>query len=255
MRINCSYISAAIGRAVEITLVIPSPVYGDILPFAKDKPCYAPKAKYPVIYLLHGVGNNKDTWFDYTQAELFAEENNIALISFGGENKFYADAGQEKWNEFIGVELPEFLCGYFPISSRKEDTFILGLSMGGYGALLNYLKHPERYGGVGCLSGAIDKFDFANTEEGAEYNIHRLIEKQAREGVPFAPLYIACGEEDFIKDNTEHLVKTLKGNGVNFYYETEKGFGHEWRFWNIHLEKFIKWLPRSDYYAGKTRKV
>lgn len=255
MKARITYISKALGRAVDIVAVVPSPVYVDTLPFNKDKPDYRPSAKYPAIYLLHGVGNSCNNWFDYTQAELFAEENNIALISFSGENKFYVDNGDEKWQEFIGEELPAFVSGYLPVSDRAEDRFILGLSMGGYGAMLNYLKFPERYGAVGCLSGAVDKYEYANTDGGRQYNIHYLISENRKRKKPFAPVYVACGEEDFILDNSLHLKATLEENGVNFTWSTEKGYAHEWRFWNLQLEKFIKWLPRSDSYAGKTRKV
>ncbi len=255
MKAHCNYISAALGRSVKITVVIPSPVFSETLSFRKEPPVYTPKHRYPVIYLFHGIGNDGETWLDYTQAELFAEENNIAIVCFSGENKFYADNSSEKWHEFITEELPAFICGYFPVSPLPSDTFLCGLSMGGYGAMLNYLKSPERYGCVGCFSGAFDKFEFAQTEAGKEYNLNRLIEMRARENLKFVPLYIACGENDFIRDSSEDLKRTLEKNGVDFTWVSEQGYGHEWRFWNEQLEKFIKWLPRSDYYAGKTRKV
>lgn len=251
MRIRCNYISAALMRAVDITVVIPSPDYGSM--FGTLPPKFTPQHKYPVLYLLHGRGNNDCTWFDYAQATLFAEENNIAVVSFAGENKFFADCADEKWQQFITVELQEFICGNFPVSERKEDTFICGLSMGGYGAMLNYLKAPERYGAVGCFSGAFDKYALAQEKD--EFNVHKLIEKQKKAGVSFAPIYLACGENDFILDNSKHLKRTLEQNGVDFCWVLEKGFGHEWRFWNAQLEKFIKWLPRSDFYAGKAKRL
>ena len=255
MRVSFNYISNALGRAIDVQLVIPSPVYADTLPFQPAKPVYVPKAKYPVIYLLHGVGNDGHSWLSYTQAELFAEENNIAVVTFGAENKFDVNTGADRFEQLIEEELPEVLCGYFPISSRKEDTFLCGLSMGGYGALLNYLKKPARYGGVGVLSGAVDKYDYANTEEGKAYNIYHLIARQKEDEVPFAPLYVACGEDDFIRDNSLNLKKALEEAEIPFTWVSTPGYGHEWRFWNEQLEKFILWLPRTDAYAGQTRKV
>lgn len=255
MRIRVNYISKALGRAIDVQVVIPSPVYVDTLSFQPNPPVYAPKDKYPVIYLLHGVGNDGNAWLSYTQAEMFAEENNIAVVSFGAENKFDVNNGDDHFEQLIEEELPEMICGYFPISSRKEDTFICGLSMGGYGAFLNYLKKPQRYGAVGILSGAIEKYGFANTEAGRDYNIHHLIKLQKQRGIPFAPLYVACGEEDFIRDNSLNLKAVLEQQKIGFTWVSEAGYGHEWRFWNAQLEKFMKWLPRSDAYANQTRKV
>ncbi len=255
MRIQFNYISKALGRAIDVQLVVPSPVYVDTLSFQPKPPVYTPAAKYPIVFLLHGIGNDSHSWLSYTQAELLAEENNIAIASFGAENKFDVNQGGDRFEELIEEELPEVLCGYFPISPRKEDTFLCGLSMGGYGALLNYLKKPGRFGAVGVLSGAVEKYAPAETEEGKAYNIYHLLACQKEAGIPFAPLYVACGEEDFIRDNSLHLKHALETNQIPFTWVSEPGYGHEWRFWNEQLEKFIQWLPRTDAYAEQKRKV
>lgn len=254
MKLNGNYISRAIGRAIEFSAAIPSPVFVDTLGGDGKKTVYSPKEKYPVLYLLHGLGNDMNSWFSYTRAEMYAEENNIAIVTFSAENKFYMNNSAEMWEEFAAEELPALICGYFPVSARAEDTFIAGLSMGGYGALLNGFKHTSRYGAIGSFSGAVERAKYPKELE-KEYNIALLLDAALSKNEKIPPLYIACGEDDFIYDNSLRLHEKLEKTGVAHTWESVKGFSHEWRFWDAQLEKFINWLPRTDAYAKVKRKV
>lgn len=256
MKINCNYISKCLERAVDVTFIIPSPSYPDAIGVTKDKYSLTPEAKYPVLYLLHGIGNNKEGWLGYTRAELYAEENNIAIVCISAENKFYTDRVGEKWEEFIREELPQLACGYFPISGRREDTYIAGLSMGGYGAVFHALSAPEKYAACGSFSGAIEKVDLTQCIGSAEkYDILSLLKRRAEEGAKLPLFYLSCGENDFIYDNSVRLEQAMTNLGVAHRWESVEGFTHEWRFWDMQLERFIKWLPRTDYYKGKVRNV
>ena len=62
--------------------------------------------------------------------ELYAEERQIAVVMISGENKKYIDQDEDLFVDFIENELPEFITQVFPVSTRKEDTYIAGLSMG-----------------------------------------------------------------------------------------------------------------------------
>ena len=256
MRLNCNFISKCLGRAVEVMLVIPSPTYPDALGVSGRKYDLAPHAKYPVLYLFHGVGNDCTSWLAYTRAELFAEENNIALACVSAENKFYTDRQGEAWEQFLEEELPALLCGYFPISARREDTYIAGLSMGGYGAMLHALSAPGRYAACGVFSGAIEKVDLTQCIRPAEeYQISALLEKRVREGASLPAFYVCCGENDFIYDNSVHLHDIMNTLNISHTWESVPGYTHEWRFWDMELEKFIQWLPRTDDYRGNKRNV
>lgn len=239
---------------MDIIIAVPSPVYPEILGYNGNAE-YKPAAKYPVLYLLGGIGNDCNSIFDYTRAQLYAEEYNIAIVSVSGENKFYADLGAEKFSELLEDELPRLISGYFPVSERHEDTYIAGLSMGGYGALLHFLKRPERYRAVGCFSGAVGKFDYAETEEGKNYNIYNLFDMRLKEKAPLGGIYLSCGSDDFIKECSLKLKEYLENKKVKFEWKEISGFGHEWRFWDGQIEEFIKWLPRTDEYREKLRKV
>ena len=73
---------------------------------------------------------------------------------------FYADEahGCRFWT-FLSEELPAVVASFFRVSTRREDTFVAGLSMGGYGALKWALRQPERFAAAASLSGALDVAD------------------------------------------------------------------------------------------------
>lgn len=254
MKLNCNYVSKALGRAVEIIIALPSPVYPEVLGYGAA-PEFSPKQKFPSLLLLGGIGNDCNSVFDYTRAQLYAEEYNIAIVSVSGENKFYADNSGDRFSEFIEEELPALLSGYFPVSSDPRDRYIAGLSMGGYGAMLHFLKRPDLYGGVGCFSGAVGKFEYAETEAGKDYNVYRLLKERVKGGKLKGYVYLSCGKEDFIRDCSLKLKDCLKENNVPFDWHEAEGLGHEWRFWDGEIERFIEQLPRKDAYANKRRKV
>ena len=87
----CNVISYTLKRTVDITVIVPTPTIPQSLSRNRDavKCTHTPKQKYPVLYLLHGMGNNHATWTGYTNVEMYAEERNIAVVNISGENKAY----------------------------------------------------------------------------------------------------------------------------------------------------------------------
>lgn len=161
-KLVCNVISYTLQRTVDITVIVPSVTIPESMqmkmPGAEEpvKPTHQIKEKYPVLYLLHGFGNNHAQWSGYTSLELYAEERNIAVVMISGENKFYHDTlDGDAFFDFVAKEVPEFVTNYFPISAEPEHSYIAGLSMGGYGALLHGLSNPERFAAIDSFSGAV----------------------------------------------------------------------------------------------------
>lgn len=126
----------ALMRMVTIDIILPV-----------DKPSPAPKdGPYKTLYLLS----------DITDIQALAEEKGFAVVMPAGENLFYLDypAIHALYGEFIGKELVEITRRMFPLSKQREDTFLAGLSMDGYGALQNGLKYAQQFGYVAALSAA-----------------------------------------------------------------------------------------------------
>lgn len=252
-----NFYSYVLNRAVDITVVLPSVTCPESLGLADAPASHILKAKFPVLYLLHGFGNNHAQWTGYTNVEMYAEEQRIAVVNISAENKAYAKVGGDDFVRFLDEELPEFLLNYFPISDKPEDTYIAGLSMGGFGAYLHGLTHPERFRAIGAFSAAtqLNPKTFAENPMGAggdaekAYDLHELAKKIKEEGKKFPKIYAACGDKDFLFQADKAFAEELKEAGADVTWKEVAGFGHEWRFWDQQVEQFLDWLPRDDYYA------
>ena len=149
--IQVNYVSAALQRTVPLQVILP------IDKWAPDGSLIAPK-KFKTLYLLHGYLGNYTDWVSGTQIQRWAEERNLAVVMPSGDNAFYVDhpATGNCYGKFIGEELVEITRRMFPLSDKREDTFIGGLSMGGYGALYNGLKYHEIFGAIISFSGVLE---------------------------------------------------------------------------------------------------
>lgn len=229
---------------------------------------------YKTLYLLHGVLGNYMDWGTTSRVQRYAEEHDLAVVMPAGENAFYVDQpkGHRLYGEFIGKELVELTRRMFPLSHEREDTFLGGLSMGGYGALRNGLKYHDTFGYIVSLSGALvtdhmaertnDAVMFYETRDYAEEvfgdlkklaesdkNPRYLVEQLQKEKVKFPGIYMACGEQDFLLEANQEFVLFLKEKGVDVTFETGPG-SHEWDFWDAYIKKAIEWLPTERAVQG-----
>ena len=119
---------------------------------------------YRVLYLLHGLGGDRTSWIRNTRIETHVRDTNVAVVMPQVEHGFYTDmASGQSYFTFVAEELPRYLSSILPLSSRREDTFVCGASMGGYGAFKLALTHPGRFSRAAALSGALDIQRFVST--------------------------------------------------------------------------------------------
>jgi len=251
-----NFYSHTLGHGVDIAVTIPSLSSCD---GAAGVPLtHQVKHKYPVLYLLHGYGNDYRCWLRYTGVERLAEEQRMALVTFNTQNKAYNNCpAGDRYYDFLNKELPDFVTGMFPVSSRPEDTYIAGLSMGGYGTLAHAFRNPERYCAYGAMSPAPSMRERFESDGQSILPIEPIEEARARvrEGTPLPKGYICCGKQDFLYDRVCTMVDQLKALDVDFLWRAVDGFEHEWRFWDLEMPRFFAWLPRTDYYADKPHKI
>jgi len=273
-RLTCSFISYTLMRTVDITVIIPTVTIPEILSatgglenaFSNAKGSsdiketykpltYCDKEPYPVLYLLHGMGNHHAAWTSYTNIELYAEEKKITIVMVSAENKSYVNSiSGDRFFDFFSIELPDFVKGMFPVSKKSEDTFIAGLSMGGYGALLHALSNPEQYRAIGAFSPAISINPAAlclqpDLPVPESQNLISLLSKSAAKKAKMPSVYISCGEDDFLLKDNLMFTENLRKADIEFTWNQVPGFSHEWRFWDREVENFLAWLPRTDYYS------
>ena len=158
MEVN--FFSKALMRPVTMNVILPADkVFFGEETEEENKP-------FKTLYLLHGVMGNYTDWVTGTCIKRWAEEKNLAVVMPSGANMFYMDHpnANENYSEFIGKELVKITRRMFPLSHKKEDTFIAGLSMGGYGAIRNGLKYHDTFGYIIGLSSALITEDMAKNQ-------------------------------------------------------------------------------------------
>ena len=134
-RIQCDFFSAALGTSVTINVLLPQPD-----PAARTAP-----RRYPVLWLLHGLLDDHTTWLRQTSLERYVDGLQLAVVMPAGGRSFYTDMahGYRYWT-YVSEELPALARAWFPLSDQREENFVAGLSMGGYGAFKLALRQPER---------------------------------------------------------------------------------------------------------------
>jgi S-formylglutathione hydrolase FrmB len=141
---------------------------------------------------------------------------------------------------------------FFRLSDKPEDTFVAGLSMGGYGAMKLALNHPERFGAAASFSGAVDiassskrhpdnwkRITGGKSIRGTENDLFHLIKANA--AAAHKPrLYVSCGTADFLYGHHQKFIPALKKAGWNVTHYEEPDAVHEWGFWDREIRKFIE---------------
>lgn len=218
---------------------------------------------YPTLYLLHGLSDDHTIWMRRTSIERYAAEKNIAVVMPAVARSYYQDmaSGPRYWT-FLSEELPQLMQRYFPLSPAREDTFAAGLSMGGYGALRLALACPERFAAAASLSGALDVNRRLRTagKEGSRMSLaewvgifgpelqagnadlFRLVDELATSARPKPRLFLACGTEDDLLQDSRALHQHLDHSGYEHTYHESPG-AHEWGYWDAQIRTVLDWLP------------
>ena len=149
--LHVHYFSDALGVQTSVEVILPEMKQG--IGVEASGECELPK----VLYLLHGYSDDHTIWQRRTSVERYAAAHNLAVIMPGVNHSFYCNEfhGERYW-DFVSQELPAVMHRFFRLSDKPEDTFVAGLSMGGYGAMKLALNFPERFGAAASFSGAVD---------------------------------------------------------------------------------------------------
>lgn len=260
--IQMNLLSKCLMRTVPVNVILPADkLVFPGMPEREDKP-------YKTLYLLHGIFGNHMDWGTGTRIQRYAEENDLAVVMPAGENAFYVDRADANdfYGEFVGRELVELTRKMFPLSDKREDTFIGGLSMGGYGAMRNGLKYSDTFGYIVSLSGALlvedfpkrtnesplfmERRDYAESCFGdldvmqeSDMNPKWMVKKLKADGKEIPKVFMACGDQDSLLETNKKMAAFLQEQGVDVIFEVGPG-NHEWDFWDTYIKKAVyEWLP------------
>ncbi len=268
--LTCSIYSHTLYSNITINVCLPTPTSGDQVNYDTLRQDYGYEKGLPVVYLLHGMYGDANSWIRFSSVDRYVQDRKIAAVACSAGNSFYQDMpGGLQWASFFTKELPAYICSLFPISPRREDTFIAGFSMGGYGAWHLALSAPERYAKAASMSGALDiegiYQSFRNASISAPFNWRAMFgdpealagsgsdlfaQYQACAAKGIAPkLYQACGTEDFLYQMNLAARDRMLSLGADLTWAEGKG-GHDWTFWDGHIQRVLDWLLED---RGKTQ--
>ena len=211
------------------------------------------------LFLLHGYTGSAYNWVPEHLATLY----NFAIIMPRGENSFWVDglSTGHRYGTFLGEELPAYVEKTFRLTLSPEDTCIMGLSMGGFGALHTALAWPDRFGKVAALSSALIIHDKTHMKPGdpdthANYEYYRecfgdletapqrrvnpevLVDELLAARRPLPQIFMACGTEDFLLENNRRFHRFLTDRGVAHQYFESPG-SHDDKFWDEYAVKMV----------------
>jgi putative tributyrin esterase len=250
--------SKALQMKTNITVVTPR----DILDVPKNG---------SVVYLLHGIFDNSYDWEQKAQLALLCDRYNLTFILPEVQRSFYIDMAYGlPYFTYISEELPQICSRLFNIPTDREHTYVMGLSMGGYGALKCALKKPEQYAGCAAFSAAADLTGVMKAAEssssiieqneikailGMNYELFEendlfRIAKACDQSRIKPRIFMTCGTEDFIYDMSVKFRECMKNLSFDFTYQEWSGV-HEWYLWNksLHLAcaHFFSPIVSTDY--------
>ncbi len=217
--------------------------------------------RYPVLYLLHGLSDDHTIWQRRTSIERYVEGRDLAVVMPEVGRSFYNDMthGLRYWT-FISQELPELACAFFPLSDKREESYLAGLSMGGYGAFKLGMNLPERFAAAASLSGALDMVARLGDEDldwrqeaanifgdpqgvkGSDRDLFWLVEQLAASPWKDMPLYQWCGTEDFLYEDNLRFREHARKYRLKLTYEESSG-DHSWGHWDRQIQRVLDWLP------------
>jgi S-formylglutathione hydrolase FrmB len=236
--------------------------YNVILP-ADYKHGSSKSKRYPVLYLLHGLGGSAADWVS-TRARLadYVAQYPFIIVVPEGKDGWYTDglAPSEKFESYFVEELIPDVDRRFRTIASREGRAVAGLSMGGYGSMKFALKHPELFAFAASMSGALAAASWTPDQHIPEFvrpsilrvygdggsdvrrdnDIYRLARELTPERAKALPyLYLDCGTEDFLISNSRDFSALLIEKKIAHEFRELPGT-HSWPYWNRQVQEVLR---------------
>ena len=248
--IRCDFFSEVLELSTSMTVLLPQSSSGQI-----GLEAHAGTAPPRVLYLLHGLSDDDTMWLRRTSIERYVAPLGLAVVMPQVHRSFYTDQahGSRYWT-FLSEELPGIVAQFFRVSDRPQDTFVAGLSMGGYGALKWALRHPDRFAAAASLSGALDLVQLQleggrpavmdaalgdGSVAGTPDDLFHLLEAAVPGSLP--RLFVGCGAQDELLDHTRRWADRAATRGIPVTVDIGPG-QHEWGYWDDRIEAVVTWM-------------
>ncbi len=261
---ECHFHSDVLGMACTMNVILPQASGSQI-----GMDSAARDGAFPCLYLLHGLSDDHSIWMRRTSIERYVSHLGLAVVMPGVHRSFYANMvkGYRYW-DFVTEELPGVVQSMFRVSDRREDRFVAGLSMGGYGAFKMARGRRDLFSAGCSLSGALDiayrqkqednggfgeerRFVFGDPEDvpGSENDLRMLAEKAVADKGEAQFLYQWCGTEDFLYEDNRRFAEHCLKIGLDVLVEEGPG-DHQWKYWDRQIVRFLDLLQERELLAA-----
>jgi putative tributyrin esterase len=245
--IRIDHVPETVKVNLPLYLILPDP----------GKMAGVPVSRRKVLYLLHGLSEDGSAWQRYTSIETLAGVYGLVVVMPSAGRSLYIDQPNgQKYFAYLVEELPQYLSDVFNLAPRREDTFIAGSSMGGYGAIKAALIHPEKYAAAASLSGVLSLAIFNLLPEdprreefslllgdlgkvaGSEHDPAVWLERAAKNPLAQPRLFISTGRQEDIYPLSGMFHAACQKLGIPSEYYEEDGH-HDWFLWDRHIRWFL----------------
>ena len=278
--VGCMFFTAAFaqstGKIIEQQSVKSTILFKDVKYSIYLPPNYESSTQtYPVIYLLHGYGGDNNSWIKRGNINEYTDKaiaNNtipaVIIVMPNGDSSWYINSNDSKvkYEDFFINEFIPAIEKTYRAKAEKKYRAIAGLSMGGYGALLYTLKHPNVFSAVAALSAAIVSDNdymnmpvlqwnhFFNKIYGVELkgkerlnetwntnSILKIVENKPAEELKTTQYWIDCGDDDFLTKGNCLLHIALIDKKVSHEYRVRDG-DHNWNYWKSGITDALQFI-------------
>lgn len=219
--------------------------------------------RYPVLYLLHGLGDDHTAWSLRTNLSGYAAKYEMIVVMPDVAQSWYINSAVDpkaKFEDFVVKDLTAHVDANYRSIPLPRARAVAGLSMGGYGAALIGIKHYKRYAALGSFSGAVgfarstgvptdvrraemDRlFGLQGSPERAANDPFALLEKMPQAEQPL--IYVACGGQDFLIAQNRDFAKLLSEKKIAYEYREVSPKAHTWDFWDDNIRIFMDKLSK-----------
>ena len=231
--------------------------------------------RYPVLYLLHGLGDDQTTWSLRTNLCGYAARRRFIIVMPDGSRSFYvnsAAAPKARFEDYIIKDLIAYVDTHYRTIPLRRARAVAGLSMGGFGAAFLGLKHYRLFTALASFSGAIGVAHNPPQTLSDEVGKKRSAEIQPLFGPPGSPersqrdpfvllekvppadmpaIYIACGAQDYLITQNRAFVQLLADRKLTYEYREISPRIHSWDFWDEQIRVFLDFLEQRDGFKAR----
>ena len=246
-------------RAYDVIAVAMPGCPGDSLRAVVAAPSGTPPAEgRPSLYMLNGYSGSHLDWAKRVNIDSIAQARGLVLVFPDGGNSWYIDTPGNPIESAITGPLVSYVDSLYHTADSPRRRAVAGLSMGGHGAVRLAGRHPELFGAVAAMSGALDLA--TNPAIRKRYGLAKVLgpydadpQKWRRESATAqvealrdasTPVLLICGDADFFLSDNRRFAQLMQAAGADCRLDIRPG-DHNWRFWRAQLPAVLDFVCQS----------